>query len=141
MYSKKLLGLEDARIVGEAALAKAKETPDRPMAIAVIDAMGDLVYYVKMDNTTPIPPRMAINKAYSAIQFPLDTADIAKFMKEDGREVSEFVDPKLTTIPGGVCLKAPDGTLIGAIGTSGRNPKDKYDDLDVALAGARALSL
>jgi uncharacterized protein GlcG (DUF336 family) len=60
---------------------------------------------------------------------------------EDGRVVADFGDPRFTTIPGGVCLRAPDGTVIGAIGTSGRHPNiDKITDLDVALAGAKALS-
>lgn len=140
MYLINLISLKEARIVGEAALAKAMENPESPMAIAVVDRMGDLVYYVKMDGTSPIPPKMSINKAYSALQFPMDTADIEKFLKEDNKDIRDFVDPRLTSIPGGVCLRAPDGSVIGAIGTSGRAPnRDKVTDLDVALAGARAL--
>lgn len=141
MYERKLLSLEDARIVGEAALAKAMENPDRPMAIAIVDATGEPVYFVKMDNSTPLYAKMAMNKAYTAIHFGMDTAEIAQFFQKDGLTVKDFVDPNFTPIGGGVCLRAPDGTLIGAIGTSGRIPKiDKVGDLDVALAGAKALS-
>ncbi len=142
MYSRKLLSLEDARAVGEAALAKAMENPDRPMAIAVVDATGELVYFVKMDNSFPLYAKMAMNKAYTVVHFGMDTADIAQFLKKDNLVIRDFVDPKFTPIGGGVCLRAPDGIMIGAIGTSGRIPViDKVGDLDVALAGAKALSL
>lgn len=141
MYERKLLSLEDARIIGEAALAKAMENPDRPMAIAVVDATGEPVYFLKMDNSTPLYAKMSMNKAYTAIHFGMDTAEIAQFFQKDGLTVKDFVDPNFTPIGGGVCLRAPDGTMIGAIGTSGRIPKiDKVGDLDVALAGAKALS-
>ena len=140
MYSKKLLSLEDARIVGEAALAKAMEHPDKPVAIAIVDATGELVYFVKMDNSNPLFGKMAINKAYTAITFGMDTAIMGKAFQADNMSVSSFGDPRYTTGEGGVCLRAPDGSVLGAIGTSGRAPKiDKFSDLDIALAGAKAL--
>jgi uncharacterized protein GlcG (DUF336 family) len=141
MYERNMLSLEDARAVGEAALAKAMENPDRPMAIAVVDNTGEPVYFMKMDNSSPLFPKMAMNKAYTAIHFGMDTAEIAQFFQKDGLTVKDFVDPRFTPIGGGVCLRAPDGIVIGAIGTSGRVPKfDKVGDLDVALAGAKVLS-
>jgi uncharacterized protein GlcG (DUF336 family) len=141
MYSKQVLSLEDARIVGEAALAKAMENPDRPMAIAVGDVNGELVYFVKMGDPIPLCSRMAINKMYTATQFRMDTVKIKELLTGDKKTLSDFPDPRFTTVEGGVCLKAPDGAVIGAIGTSGRVPTiDKVNDLDVALAGAKALS-
>lgn len=143
MYSKKLLSLEEARRVGNAALSKAMENPERPMAIAVVDAIGELVYFVKMDNAPLLATKMPLHKAYTVIHFGMDTADVSKFLAEDPSrlDTSDFVDPRFTTIPGGVALRAPDGTLIGAIGTSGRAPHvDKVSDLEVALAGVKALS-
>ena len=140
MYSKNILSLDEARIVGEAALAKAMENSDRPMAIAVGDVTGLLVYFVKMDNARPQFPRMAMNKVHTVTYFGRDTGDIAAFLKGDNRVIADFGDPTFTTIPGGVCLRAPDGTVIGSIGTSGRAPNvDEVTDLDVALAGANAL--
>lgn len=142
MYAKRLISLGDARKAGEAALKKAMENPDRPMAIAIVDATGELVYFVKMDNSSPLFPKMAVNKAYTAIHFRLDTAEIPESMKKDGLVLKDFVDPQFTKIPGGVCIKTAEGEVVGAIGTSGRIPGiDKINDLDVALAGAKALSL
>lgn len=140
MYSKQILSLEDARIVGEAALAKAMEHPDRPMAIAVGDCNGELVYFVRTGDTLPLVPYMAMNKMYTAIRFRMDTVEVKKLLKSDNKVLSDFPDPRFTTVEGGVCLRAPDGAVIGAIGTSGRVPNiDKYNDLDIALAGAKAL--
>jgi len=101
---KKLLSLEDARVVGEVALAKAMENPDRPMAITVVDATGEPVYFAKMDNSTPLYSKMTMNKAYTVIHFGLDTTEIAQFLKADGRVISDFVDPRFTAL-GGVCLE------------------------------------
>jgi glc operon protein GlcG len=140
MYSKWLLSLEEARVVGEAALAKAMENPDRPMSIAVADATGELVYFVKMDNARPLFSKMAMNKVYTVIHWARDTGDIPAFLQEDNKTITDFADPRFTTVPGGICLTAPDGTMIGAIGTSGRAPNiDEITDSNVALAGAKAL--
>jgi glc operon protein GlcG len=141
MYLKQMLSLEEGRAVGEAALAKAMEDPESPMAIAVADVTGALVYFVKMDNARPLFQWMAMNKVHTVTFFGKDTTDVAPFLAGDGKVLSDFGDPRFTTIPGGVCLRAPDGTMIGSIGTSGRAPnRDKVTDLDIALAGAKALS-
>jgi uncharacterized protein GlcG (DUF336 family) len=143
MYSRRLLGLEEARRVGDAALAKAMEDPERPMSIAVVDALGVLVYFVKMDGATLLSTDMPMRKAYTVINFNMDTADLERFLADDPSRLGtgDFADPGLTKIPGGVALRAPDGILVGAIGTSGRVPHvDKVSDLEVALAGAKALA-
>ena len=142
MYSRELISLEAARSAGEAALAKAMENPDRPMAIAIVDATGELVYFVKMDNSSPLYAKMAVNKAYTAIHFRMDTADISTSIGRDGLSIKDFVDPKFTPVGGGVCIKTSEGEVVGAMGTSGRIPViDKVSDSDVALAGVKALSL
>jgi glc operon protein GlcG len=140
MYSRQFVGLEEARAVGEAALAKALEDPDRPVAIAVVDPMGELVYFVRQDNSLSLTTNMAINKAYTAAFFRGNTTDLAEAFESRGRKASDFLDPRFTAIEGGVCLKAADGAVIGAIGASGRSPMDKVRDHDLAEAGAKALS-
>jgi uncharacterized protein GlcG (DUF336 family) len=111
------------------------------MSIAVVDAMGVLVYFVKMDGATPLSTEMPMRKAYTVINFHMDTAEVEKFLAADpSRLGTGDFSGGLTRIPGGVALRAPDGTLLGAIGPSGRVPHvDEVNDLDVALAGAAAL--
>jgi uncharacterized protein GlcG (DUF336 family) len=140
MYLRKLVSLDVARAVGTAALAKAIENPDRPVAIAIVDATSELVYFAKMDNCLPPYAKLAINKAYTVVHMEMDTAELSQFLKmEPGLAISNFVDPRLTPIPGGAAMRAPDGAIIGAIGVSGRRPEaDKVSDVDIAQAGVKA---
>lgn len=145
MYSRKFLGLDQARAVAEAALAEASKNPERPCAIAVVDPMGDLVYFVRQDDDYnrdhPHYIMLAINKAYTAARFWRDTAGIDEdFRKRGLNGVRDFLDPRYTPLPGGMCIKTPDGTLIGAIGISGRTSKDEITDIDIGEAGLKTLS-
>lgn len=137
MYSRKLLSLEDARTVGEAAFVKAMENPDWPVAIAIVDSTSELVYFMKMDNSSPLYGKMAINKAYTVVHFQME--NIRQFLTPQGLDMSVFPDPKFTPM-GGSLLKAPDGTVIGAIGVSGRRPDiHKVGDREIEQAGVKAL--
>ncbi len=139
MYLRKLLSLEDARIAGEAALAKAMENPDWPVAIAILDATSELVYFMKMDNSSPLYAKMAINKAYTVVHFEMD--NIMQFFKPQGLDISAFPDPKFTPM-GGTIIRASDGAVLGGIGASGRRPDmHNISDRDIELAGANTLSL
>lgn len=139
MYLRKLISLEDARNAGEAALAKAMENPDWPVAIAIVDATGELVYFMKMDNSSPLYGKMAINKAYTVVHFEMD--NIMQFLKPQGLAISAFPDPKFTPM-GGTVIRASDGTILGGIGASGRRPDiHKVGDRDIELAGIKVLSL
>jgi uncharacterized protein GlcG (DUF336 family) len=140
MYQRQMLTLETARTVGEAALTKAMENQESPVAIAVVDATGELVYFVKMDNTSPLFAKMAVNKAYTAVQFGADVHEVPRAIVGEGVIVRD-VDPKFTPM-GGVAIKAPDGAIIGAIGVSGRKPvRDRVLDEDISQVGLAALSL
>jgi uncharacterized protein GlcG (DUF336 family) len=139
MYLRKLISLEDARNVGEAALAKAMENPDWPVAIAIVDATGELVYFMKMDNSSPLYGKMAINKAYTVVHFEMD--NVMQFFKPQGLDISAFPDPKFTPM-GGTVIRASDGAVLGGIGASGRRPDiHNVSDRDIEQAGVKALSL
>ena len=139
MYLRKLISLEDARKAGEAALAKAMENPDWPVAIAIVDATSELVYFVKMDNSSPLFAKMSVNKAYTVVHFEMD--NIMKFFKPQGLDVSAFPDPKFTPM-GGTVIRASDGAVLGGIGVSGRRPDiHTVSDTDIEAAGVKALSL
>ena len=141
MYSKKFIGLEDARIVAEAVLASAVKNPGRPIAVAVVDAVGQLIYLVKQDDSITLSSNMATNKAYTAVSFKADTAELNNDLGKVGVDMSSFCDPRFSYIPGGVCLKTKDGTVIGAVGVSGRTRHEMPGDKELAETGARALVL
>ena len=140
MYSRQFLSFEEARSVAEAALAEAAKHPDRPCAIAVVDPIGDLIYFGRQDYAPAHFLMLATDKAYTAARFRRDTVHVEDTIKLSGLGIKDFIDPRYTKVPGGICIKTPDGTVIGAIGISGRNPRDEIDDLAVGEAGLKVLS-
>jgi len=115
-------------------LEAARETkPGRPSSVAVVDNAGVLICFSRMDGASPITARMAVNKAYTAIQWQRDTREVQNMMKE-GRDISWFGDPdRQAPVPGGVLIKLSDGSIAGAVGTSGRKADE---DEELALVGA-----
>jgi uncharacterized protein GlcG (DUF336 family) len=134
----KSIGLEEARKVIDAMLEYSTvKKPGPPMAHAVVDRAGVLVCFARMDGAPPLVRRMAENKAYTAMIWQLDTRDILGIMKSDPHvSIAYFGEPdRQAVIPGGVPIKASDGSIIGATGSSGRSPDE---DEEAALAGAKA---
>lgn len=148
MFKKDVIGLEEARRAVDAALAEASKEPHRPVAVAVVDDHGDLVYFARMDGAHPLFGHMAINKAYTAARMMMDTATLADVHRERGFDLATWGDGKLTLMRGGqVILKPGDayipgptkqGIVLGGIGSSGRLA---IEDEKVAVAGWKALNL
>ena len=142
MIEYKSLGSDEARQIAEAAVKAAAETepPDRPMSIAVVDPSGDLIYFVKMDGAGINTAHLAINKAYTAVRWRKGCFEIQNMIK-DGRDIAWFGDPRYMPVPGGVLIKASDGSIVGAIGTSGRRGETPTGDEQLARIGAEAVQL
>ena len=87
-----------------------------------------------MDGASALTARMAMNKAYSAASFGRDTRAVNAWFKEAGKDVAWYDDHRLTVVHGGVCISLGDGTLVGAIGASGR-----HEDEALSLVGLKAI--
>ena len=130
--------LEEAKEVLEAMVKFSTETkPGRPFSLAVLDSAGVLVGFYRMNGASPLTGRMAVNKAFTAIDWRRDTREIreAFFSGEQKRDVVWFGEPRHAPIPGAVLLKTEDGAIIGALGSSGRKAEE---DEEVVQVGARA---
>ena len=139
MYDKPMISLDQVQRAMSTMLAKANEQPDQPLAIAVVDDVGDLVSYARMDRCRKIPQRMAIRKAYTCALSGQDSKDYAARLKEQGRTVAEMGDPMLAAVQGGVVVLHPQtGSILGGIGVSGLAAQD---DEDIARIGLQALGL
>ena len=140
--------MEEARKVIEAMLQAAINLPEdpnnpaanSPMSLAVVDTAGTPVYVIRMDGASTLTVRIAINKSFTAIETRRDTIDSENMLKKSGRDVANFSagEPRLTYIPGGVLIRAKDGSIVGAAGTSGRVPPTKWGDEEIARIGAKA---
>lgn len=102
----------------------------KPVVIAVADDRGDLVGFARMDGAPARSIAIAINKAYTAARTRQSTLELEITLAKAGRTSAVYTDPRVTTFPGGVPITAEDGTVVGAVGVSGRLSEE-----DDTLAG------
>jgi uncharacterized protein GlcG (DUF336 family) len=130
------VNLEAARQIIRGAEAKARSL-GCPMNIAVVDAGGNLVAHVRMDNARIGAIDIAINKAWSARAFDMETAELGRYSQPGGPffGIHASNGGRVMILSGGVPLRAA-GKIIGAVGVSGGSDEQ---DSACARAGADAL--
>lgn len=131
-----MMTLDEARRVILAAEAEAK-SQGQPMNIAVVDAGGNLVAFVRMDGAWMGSIDIAIKKAWTSRAFDIETKSLSKLAQpgEDFYGIHASNDGRVMIFAGGVPLTR-DGEVVGAIGVSGG---DADQDQTVAEAGLAAL--
>src|SRR5215471_18359076 len=130
------MGLAEARVAVEA-IREAARTSDLPLAVAVVDAQGTMVYLVRQDGARAIDVKNAERKAYTAAFIGRDTSMWRLQIRHDGRTVADWANPALTTLHGGWTLRRAS-QVIGGLGVSGSGDEDRDEQL--ALRGAEALA-
>jgi glc operon protein GlcG len=142
MYMQECLGLAEASVAVEAALAEALADPEAPIAVAVVDDHGKLICFARMDHCPPVVVELALMKAYTAAVALLDTVAFAARDKEWGRDLATYGDDRFTYLQGGLVIWSRPGTgaadrvLLGGIGVSGRMPEE---DERLARIGLEAM--
>ena len=126
--------LETARKIMAAASAEAKKD-SWPMAIAIVDNVGQLVAYERMDNTQTASVHVAVEKAVSSATYRRSTKVFQDLVAGGGMGIRILGLPGAVPIEGGLVLMQ-DGKLIGAIGVSGMASDQ---DGVVAKAGVDAI--
>lgn len=129
------LSLKQAEAAVAAVIEAAARDGGRPVAVAVADRSGDLVYFARMDGAPARTVTLAINKAYTAAFMERDSGDFGATLAAARRALDWYGNPRLTGIAGGVTVKK-NGATVGAIGVSGR-AADK--NVELAKAGLAAL--
>ena len=130
-----MIMLEDARRIIDAAERRAAEI-GQPMNIAVVDAGGNLVAHVRMDNAWIGSVDISINKAWTARAFDIETRQLAE-LSQSGDQffgIHASNHGRVMIFAGGVPLRR-GGQVVGAVGVSGGMGKQ---DQAVAEAGAAA---
>ena len=133
-----MLTMKQVQAAMNAILEKAMETPDQPVAAAIVDAAGNLEAYAKMDNLRIFSRRHALRKAYTAAVLGTDTGANAQRLHGQGRSISELGDPQLTHGQGGLLIMK-DGVILGGIGVGGY-PSGQSDE-DLSRVGLEAMGL
>ena len=130
------LTLEDAKQMLSAAEAKAGSL-GIPYCVAVVDAGGHLVAFLRQDSALIGSVDLAINKAATARIFDKTTAELAT-LAQSGRPlfgIQECNSGKVVIFGGGVPVIL-DGTIVGAVGASAGTVEQ---DIAVAEAAIAAL--
>jgi uncharacterized protein GlcG (DUF336 family) len=138
MYSKQMLSLSQCQDAINAMVAEFNKNQNRrPVDMAIVDDMGNLLAYARMDRC--VRPTFALRKAYTSAIRRMDTVAFAEQLKSRGQTVGDFGDSQLVSLQGGLVINAKDGSLLGGIGVGGL-PSGK-DDEDIARAGLKALGV
>jgi glc operon protein GlcG len=126
--------LEQARVVAAAAEAEARRN-NWNVAIAIVDAGGQLVRFERLDNTQLASHDIARQKAWTAVAFKRPSKSFEETIGGGGAGLRVLGIEPLLPIEGGLPLVV-DGRIVGAIGVSGVQP---VQDGQVARAGADAI--
>jgi uncharacterized protein GlcG (DUF336 family) len=126
--------LDAAKRAAAPALAEAAKN-HWAMAVAIVDAAGDLVYFEKMDATQVGSVTVAVDKARSAARFKRPTKAFQDTLAAGGEGLRVLGLNGAVPVDGGVPIVV-DGKIIGAIGVSGGT---SAQDGQCAKAGADAV--
>jgi uncharacterized protein GlcG (DUF336 family) len=134
-YTVRNLTPEAALRAAQAAL-QACSKAGYQVAVAVSDRSGVPIVMLRDRLAGPHTPETAVNKAYTAVSFRMDTLAFARATQ--ATEASSGIRhlPRIVAIGGGLPIDA-GGSLVGGIGISGA-PGGEADDL-CAKAGIAAI--
>jgi len=109
-----------ARILGTIAESKASDL-SVPMAIALMDAEGGLLFFGRMDGTLPASTEIAISKAYTAAVLRMATHELGKLAQPGGElyGIQHTHNGRIVLFGGGIPLQLNGQVVGGAIGISG----------------------
>ena len=138
MADKPFLSFDQVQAAMKAMIDKAMQTPDEPVAMAIVDDTGNLVAYAKMDNLRIFSRRHALRKAYTSAIVGMDSGAHAERIHGQGRNMSDPGDPNLTHGQGGLVLMQ-GGVILGGIGVGGY-PSGQSDE-DLSRVGLAAMNL
>lgn len=128
--------LESAAARAIDAIVAASREAGFVVAVAIVDAHGDLVAARRMDGARPRWMRASLRKAYAAAVMDRDTSAFHEEMVARTLQIAYYGDPMLTALPGGIVVKDAGGATICGIGVTG--PTQGRDE-ELARAGEAAL--
>lgn len=113
------------------------ERDQKGAAIAVADAHGELLAFLKTDGCKLPSVTIAMNKAFTAAREQKESKVIGQSSLERPFPMTNFGDLRYTAWGGGVPISY-QGSVIGAVGVSGLSEEE---DMAYAQNGVNALNL
>lgn len=97
-------------------------------AIAIADAHGELIAFVRCDGALLGSGTLAVNKAFTAARLDRPTRVLGETLRARGTDVAFYGDARYVGFGGGLPVRI-DGVVAGAVAVSGLS-----DEEDEALA-------
>jgi glc operon protein GlcG len=109
----------------------------RDAAVAVVDAHGELVAFLRTDGCKLPSITIAIHKAFTAAREGIESGALGEQSRTDRFPLTNFGDLRYVGWGGGVPIVV-DGAVIGAVGVSGLPEADDVELARWAVAGLAA---
>ena len=135
------ISLEQAQTITTAALKEGRALGLKPISVAVLDAGGHLIAFVREDGSSNLRPQIAIAKASGALALGVSSRAIGDMALERPTFVNAAagLNPAgIVPAAGGVLVRDAGGEVIGAVGVTGDTSDN---DEKCALAGVAAAGL
>ena len=104
----------------------------RGAAVAVVDAHGELLAFLRTDGCRLPSVNIAINKAYTAAREQTESRSVGEASRREDFPMTNFGELRYVSWGGGVPLVV-DGDVVGAVGVSGL---PEADDIELARGAA-----
>lgn len=140
----KILSLENAVRIIEAALAKARAMDLPPIGCAVLDAGGHLKAFHGEDGLAFARIHVCQSKAWGSLGVGVDSDKIAERYVSGGpnpgfiNALNAMTGGKVIPLAGGVLIRNTEGDIIGAVGVSGAKPEEDEVCARAGLEGVEA---
>ena len=131
MHDVTVLGHADAQGVIDH-VRTALDEDGRGAAVAVVDAHGELLAFLRTDGCRLPSVNIAINKAYTAAREQTESRSVGEASRREGFPMTNFGELRYVSWGGGVPLIV-DGDVVGAVGVSGL---PEADDIELASGAA-----
>lgn len=135
------LPLASAERIIDGALAIGQAEGLLPLAVAVLDAGGNLLAFRRQDGSGVLRGDIAIGKAWGALGMGISSRHIRNRLADRPAfqgALAAASGGRFVPVPGGVLILDQTGEAIGAVGISGdASDKDEY----AAICGVRAAGL
>ncbi len=104
-------------------------------AVAIVDAHGELLAFLRTDGCPVSSIQIAINKAFTAARERRESGTIGEDARQRGYPITNYGDLRYLGWAGGVPI-VYEGDVVGAVGISGLN-----EEIEVRLANAGIAAL
>jgi uncharacterized protein GlcG (DUF336 family) len=135
-FTVKQLTPETALKAAQAALARCR-ADGYQVAVAIVDRSGNTQVMLRDRFAGAHTPDFAVNKAWTAVSFRTNTAELEKTTRAGQPMAGIRNIPRFASVGGGQMIQG-GGSLVGGIGVSGA-PGGDADDV-CAAAGIKAIS-